>query len=724
MTSNGARARILAVGASLIALAGAARAQNEDTASSVETKRTAVGEVVVTAAHYVPQGEQTATKTSIPLIQTPQSISVITRDQIDLLDFVDAQQAVRYTAGVFGENYGPDLRYDFINVRGFTPKQYIDGLAAPATTTIYSNGVDLYGFQSLDLLKGPASTLYGNAPPGGIYNETSRRASSRFGGELQGRYGSYDFAEIAGTVTGPVADFLDVRLTALYRDRGDEVDHINAKRALVAPTATLKLGPDTRFTVLMYYQYDEVNGGDGGFLPVNGTLLPNPNGMISRHVNLDEPRDKFVRNQGAIGWDFEHHFSPNITFHSNVKWSEYLEKTPIGYYSGGGLINTTDPTMPSYFRTVQQYNFTYREHVGSFAADNRFDLNFDTGPISQKALIGVDYRQVYNSAAFGFAFPGTLLDAFNPVYPANIVTNLGYPTPYNDERLRQTGAYGQDQLKFGHLYVTLGARYDWVNINDRLTSSDTSQQKFTYRVGASYVTDSGIAPYISYATSFEPVLGTDSVTGKAFKPSDGDQIEGGVKFDARGLPPGIKLFATAAVFDINQSNVVSTVPSVTPVFGTQTGKVEVYGAELEFVARFYDRLSINGSYSYDHSRVTASSTPAEIGHPLPTTPQNKASLFGDYTLSKGMLAGLGFGLGVRYTDGSAGSLPGPFNPVVYEGQSATLFDAIIHYDLPGWRFAINGSNIFDKAYVARCSGPAGCFYGAGRQVIGTITKRF
>ncbi len=238
------------------------------------------------------------------------------------------------------------------------------------------------------------------------------------------------------------------------------------------------------------------------------------------------------------------------------------------------------------------------------------------------------------------------------------------------------------------------------------------------------MTKYGIAPYISYATSFEPVLGTDSVTGQAFKPSSGDQVEGGVKFDARSLPPGVKLFATVAVFDLHQNNIVSTTPSITPVFGTQTGRVEVYGAELEFVARFYDRLSINGAYSYNHSRVVASSTPAEVGNPLPTTPENKASLFGDYTLSKGPIAGLGFGFGVRYTDGSAGSLPGPFNPVVYDGQAATLFDAIVHYDMPGWRIAVNASNLFDKAYVARCSGPAGCFYGAGRQVIGTITKRF
>ncbi len=90
------------------------------------------GDIIIVARHYVPEGAETATKTDIPLIQTPQSISVITRDQIDLLNFTDAQQAVRYTAGAFGENYGPDPRYDFITVRGFTPKQYIDGARRPS----------------------------------------------------------------------------------------------------------------------------------------------------------------------------------------------------------------------------------------------------------------------------------------------------------------------------------------------------------------------------------------------------------------------------------------------------------------------------------------------------------------------------------------------------------------------------------------------------------------
>jgi iron complex outermembrane receptor protein len=309
---NPVHLRLLASAALFIPAAGYAQQTAAPDASAnqppdqnnegIKTTRTEQGEIVVTARHYVPQGAQTATKSDIPLIQTPQSISVITRDQIDLLNFTDAQQAVRYTAGAFGENYGPDPRYDFITIRGFTPKQYIDGLAVPATTTISAVGVDLYAFQSLDILKGTSSVLYGAAPPGGILNEVSRRASPIFGGEAELKAGTHSFYEGAATLTGPVAPFLDVRGTLLYRESKGEIDFQHNKRLLLAPTATLKLGSNTRLTGLFYYQHDRNLGGNGGFLPLYGTLKPNPTGLrISRSTNLDDPKTLFRRNQWAGG---------------------------------------------------------------------------------------------------------------------------------------------------------------------------------------------------------------------------------------------------------------------------------------------------------------------------------------------------------------------------------------------------------------------------------------
>jgi iron complex outermembrane receptor protein len=695
---------------------------------AVQTTRTQEGDIVITARNYVPQGAETATKSNIPLIQTPQSISVITRDQIDLLNFIDAQQAVRYTAGAFGENYGPDPRYDFITVRGFTPKQYIDGLAVPATTTISAVGVDLYAFQSLDILKGPASVLYGAAPPGGILNEVSRRASPNFGGEAEVKAGTDSFFEGATTITGPVAPWLDVRGTALYRNSKGEIDFQHNERLLLAPTATVKIGSKTKLTGLFYYQHDHNLGGNGGFLPLYGTLLPNPTGhKISRSTNLDDPHTLFKRTQWAGGFDFEHRFNRNLAFVSNSKWSNYNEKTPIGLYSGGGFINTTDPTLPSYYRTLQQYNFSYAERVKSFAIDNRLDARLQTGGVTQKLLFGVDYRNVRNKANFGFVFAGQL-DAFEPAYDPTYEHTIGYPFAYNDQKLKQTGVYGQDQIGIGQLFVTLGGRYDWVNINS--FGSTTKQQKFTYRAGANYVTSIGLAPYISYSTSFEPVLGQDSVTGQAFKPTSVKQWEGGLKYDARALPSNFKLFATAALFDIRQSNFVVAQVGPTPVSGTQAGEVEVKGLELELVSRINEQLSVNAAYSYNESEVKSNpNAPQDVGFPLPTTPKHKFALFADYTIKHGTFAGFGAGAGIRYNSSSAGSLPSgtfpavPIGPTVVTGE-ATLFDAILHYDQPRYRIAINASNLFDKNYVARCTGLYGCVYGAGRQVIATLTGKF
>ncbi len=709
----------------LLASALASGLHAQEAPQAIETVETEEGDVIVTARGYVPEGAVSANKTDIPLIQTPQSVSVITRDQIDLLNFVDAQQAVRYAAGVYGENYGPDARYDFFTVRGFTPKQYIDGLPAPISSSISSVGVDLYGFQSLDILKGPSSTLYGNAPPGGLYNQVSRRASADFSGEVRAQGGTDGFAEVAGTVTGSVNDALAVRFTAIARDRDLIADDTGQKRVYVAPTATLRLGDRTTLTGLAYYQYDRGEGGNGGFLPVEGTLLPNRNGVIGQRTNLADPRNRFVRRQGSAGYELVHGFSDAVRFQSNARWNRYRERAPMGIYATG---------LAADGRTVTQSNFTYAEDVTSFATDNRVDASFQTGAIGHKLLVGVDYRNVRNEAAFAFVFGVATLDAFDPVYATpDAALQPGYPTRFNDQRLRQTGVYVQEQARIGDFFLTAGGRYDWVRsrylapftlVTEPGMVNRTEQERFTYRLGANYVTASGIAPYASYSTSFEPVLGTDAATGEAFKPSRGRQYEVGVKYDARGLPDDVRLFASAALFDIRQRNVVTTAPSSGPVFGVQTGQVQVRGGEVELVARIRDRLTINGSYSYNDSEVLESAVAAEIGSDLPVTPRHKASLFVGYNIQRGPLAGFGLGAGARYTSSSAGSLPGPFNTVVFRGEEATLFDALVSYDLPGWRLAVTGSNILDERYVARAAGPVSAFYGAPRQVLAVVTRRF
>ena len=688
------------------------------TATPNQTTRTVTDgqqTIVVTARRYVPTSSISATKTDIPLIETPQSVSVVTRDQIDLLNFTDVQQAVRYSSGVVGENYGADPRYDFLTVRGFTPKQYIDGLAAPISTSIFSVGVDLYGFEGVDVLKGPSSVLYGNSPPGGLFNLTSRRPNSDFGGEAGFRYGSYDTYQGNMTLTGPIADGVDARITALYRDYGTTVDKVRAKRLYAAPAVTVKLGNSTRVTGLAYYQYDRINGDYAAFLPVEGTLLPNLNGRISIHRNLGEPDyNRYTRHQSGLGFELMHDFGNHLLFHSNTKWFDYEEDLFRIYATG----------LDDDKRTVTRSNFPYAEDVHEFATDNRFDARLDTGPLNHQLLAGIDYRRVANTADFGFSGASSI-DLYDPVYSRQPIAAPPLSFVFNHQRLKQTGVYGQDEIKLADFILTLSGRYDWANILNRTNQQTTKQHKFTYRAGASYLAASGIAPYVSYATSFEPVLGTDAKTGASFRPSTGRQIEGGIKFDGRDLGPDFKIFATVAAYDIKQTNLVTISSNITPVSGTQTGAVEVYGAEAEIVARIREQLSINGSYTYTHSEVTKNGDfPGAVGAPLPVTPKHKASLLVDYTLQKGSLGGLGAGVGARYVSNSAGALPDAFTPVIYRAGKATLFDVIVHYDLPDWRFALNGSNIFNKIYIARCASTFNCAYGADRQLSASITRKF
>jgi len=697
------RALLLAAAASVAPVALHAQTETPPTPSGVS-------EVVVTAAHYVPDRSSVATKTGVSILRTPQSVTVITRDQISVLNWQTTQQAVRYTAGVDGENFGPDQRYDYVTVRGFYPVEYIDGLQAPIAPANSLNdvGVDLWGFDSIEILKGPASVLYGESPPGGLLNLTSRRPQDAFHATIQGQYGSYDSWEAAGDVTGPIVNGLDGRLTALYFDKGTQVDFEKHRRIYVAPALTWNIDPNTKLTFLSFYQSDHDAGCCGGFLPEQGTLLPNPNGVIPSSRNFGEPGyNLYTRDEAGIGYEFQHSFNSHWSFDQDFKYFYFKDNTKEVYGSG----------LEDDLATEDRYNFEFPEKIREFALDTRLNGDFDTGPLQHTVLLGVDYRNYTNFTQDGFSLAPSI-NAFNPVYGAPIA-NLALFEDLNEHQV-QTGVYGQDIVRWGGFNLTAGVREDWLGNHQQGVFTDDS--KFTYRVGLNYVTPQGIAPYVSYATSFEPTPGAD-FAGTPFKPSTGDEIEGGVKFEPTFLPKGAHLLVTAAGFEIVQDGVLEPDPDPTHLFDSvQTGQVKVDGFELEAVARIFDRISLNGSYTYLDSKVTQGTPAGEggyLGNQLIETPHNKASLFADYTQQTGFLAGLGGGIGVRYLSSSYGDAANQFlNPAV------TLFDAIIHYDIHGYRVALNANNLTDKIYVARCSSAAECFYGERRNLSVTLSKKW
>lgn len=696
------RARLaMLAGASLLGLAAAAgAAQAADEAGTLD-------EVVVTAPHYVPTHNSAGTKIDALMVETPQSVSVIPRDQIDVLNWDNIQQAVRYTAGAVGENYGPDQRYDWLTIRGFSPVEYIDGIQAPVGS-VTNVGLDLWSAQEIEILKGPSSVLYGETPPGGIVNLTTRRPEQDFHAELKGLYGSYDDKQLAGDVTGSLGlnGALSGRLTALWFDRGTQTDYVNSRRFFIAPSLTWKIDDATSLTLLSYYQRDQVNGDGGGFLPAQGTILPNPNGKIGVGFNAGEPGyNYFHREQWALGYQFDHQFNENLSFHQNLRYSDNNSHFRSVYGAG----------LESDLRTLDRYIFLFPEHLQQFAVDSRLEDKFATGPVDHTVIVGVDYRDLHNTTGFGFGI-GPTLDVFNPVYGAPVADTATFPDV--DEDQRQTGLYFQDEMKAGPWVLTAGGRQDW--LKTRNFAAVSNDQKFTYRVGLNYVSKMGLAPYVAYATSFEPLTGSDFF-GHPFAPSTGKQVEAGVKFEPTYLPRGVNVFASAAVYDLVQQNVLTTDtdPAHTG-FSVQTGEVEVKGFEAEGVARIHERLSLNAAYAYTDSEVTKSNG-VDLGKTLPVVPRHKLSAFADYTFQTGTLGGLGAGLGGRFLSSSYGD---PANTSYLKTPGVTLWDAIIHYDVQKWRLALNGNNLFNKTYLSRCSDITQCFYGSAREVTFSIDRKW
>jgi iron complex outermembrane recepter protein len=670
-------------------------------------------EIIVSAPRYVSTGSRSGSKSDVPLVEIPQSITVISRDQIDLLEWNTVQEATRYTAGVAGENFGPDIRYDWLTVRGFQPLQFIDGLQAPIGS-VNNVGTDLYGSESLEILKGPSSVLYGQTPPGGIINMTSRRPQREYAGEVGAQYGSFDYWQVNGDYTGPINDVTSFRVTGLYRDSDTQTDFVNGERTYLAPALTFDFTERAQLTLLGYYQKDDIDNWAGGFLPAAGTLLPNPNGKIPVSRSLGEPGiNRYYREQWGAGYDFKYAFDNGFTLEQNLKFFG-ADSEMTGTY-GQGFTDANYDGIPDDYRTVNRADFPFDETIDSFGVDTRGYFDFNTGSAVHSILVGLDYRKYDAESFFGFAsstFPAgsvPTLDIFNPVYGVPFVEPEAIYS-YTDLVQKQTGLYVQDQIAIDKLYLTLSGRQDWVDNDDRGTTFKDNE--FTYRAGLNYVFDSGWAPYVQAASSFQPITGAADFAGQPFAPTTGDQYEAGLKYDGRNLSPDVKIFAAAAIYSLKQKNVLIPDPDHL-FFSIQAGEVEVQGMELEVITRIRERWSFNLSYTYTDSDVD------NTGKQLSAVAKNKFSALANYTFQDGALAGFGAGFGARYLSGVYGDAAN-----LWKVPGVTLFDAVLSYDTADWRFGVSASNLFDKEYVARCSSSVDCFYGTVRSIIGSVTRKF
>jgi len=670
---------------------------------------------------YVATRTAAGSKTDTALVEAPRSISVATRQQMQDRNVQNLDDAVKYMPGIVSASYGSDTRYDWMRVRGFEPTHFLDGLPLPRG--VYANPkAETWNLDRLALLRGPASSVYGQTPPGGLLDMVSRRPSAESSHAIQVQYGSDNYRQINFASTGKIDDegqFL-YGLSGVVRDAGTQVDHIDNKRYNIAPSLTWNIDTDTKLTLLSQFTRDDT-GATSQFLPIVGTKIKSPLGKVSHHKNLGDPDYEFYdRTYYALGYAFEHRFNDTWQFKQNLRYTKSelsFQQLTVGAY----FYSPVDAEG-----NISRSSTNVDEDIGQFAVDNNFQADFATGDISHTVLIGLDHQRTDSSYLSIFGKAGTV-NIYNPVYGQPIERPARKDAYYDyDQKTVQTGLYVQDQMALDKWRLTLGGREDWVHqgttyLNKSDATNTDRSKNFSGNAALSYVFDSGFVPYLSYAESFQPASNASVDPLKSYKPTEGKQWELGIKYQ----PPGSNTLLSAAVYDLTQKNVLVTrTGSSGQSITDQTGEVKVKGLELEAVSDVTENLKVIAAYTLAKSEVQ---TGIYKGNRLQLMPNQQASLWTDYTWHDGVLDGFGIGFGARYTGNTYGDQG---NTWLGKADAYTVFDGALHYDLgrldnslKGASVKLNATNLFDKQYISTCDASY-CYYGDQRSVVASATYQW
>ena len=659
------------------------------------------------------QMQSGATKIATPDIETPQSVSIITREQFEEQGAISVRQALSYTPGVYSNQIGASNRFDYIVLRGFSDGSldnvYLDGLKMMGDTNSHSSlVVDPWFLENIEVVRGPASVLYGRSSPGGIVALTSRKPSFDPGGEIKLFAGNNNQRGAAFDVTGALDDNdrVAARLSGMTRYADSQFDTLKEQRYAIMPSLTWRITDQTRLDLMAYLHRDPEGGSHSG-LPYEGTVVPHYGKKIANtFFEGEDDYDKYDRRENMVGYNFEHLFDNGWSVRQKLR---YLHtKVELNQVYAAGWLNKTE---------LNRGYSGSDEKMNAITLDNQLDGSVDTWAVNHRLLIGIDYQDRSNdTTGYYGAFPA--IDAFNPVYGAK----PDYITMYSREKhkLRQTGYYLQDQMSWERWRFTLGGRYDQVSVSniDKLnqTRSDLDKNNFSTRAALLYLFDNGFAPYISYSTAFTPTSFADE-NGNVLDPMKGKQWEAGLKYE----PEGMNSQFSASVFRINQTNIATKEEPTDPY--RSIGEIESKGVELEAISQLTDSFRLQAAYTWTDIRYKKSS-PEEQGKRAVYAPRNQASAWLSYDVKSGPLDGLTLGSGVRYVNGITSDRLN-----THTLPSWTLVDMTIGYDLSkvgikGLSAQLNVNNLTDKSYIAACNSLSYCYFGAERSIVGSVSWKF
>lgn len=660
-------------------------------------------DIVVTGALQV---SGAATKTDTPLVETPQPITVVTDDVYLAQGSLSISDTLRYVAGVQANPYGPDSRVDGGFIRGINPLQFRDGMR-DLFSYYASIRSDPYNFSQIEVVRGPASVLFGNGSIGGLINMVSKVPEFENGGEVSLRYGSFDRKEALADMQGVLTEGLAGRIVARVRDADTQVDHVPDDRVMIAPSLRWQPTVDTDVTLIGLYQ-EEDGGSTSQFLPLFGTLYDNANGRL--------PNNRFI---GKPGWDrydgrllegtgiVEHRFNDRVKLSLKARYIDsdltYLTHYPDSYS------NPVSPFIDADQRIIGLYADGSYARMNVFSTDNNIRFDFSTGAnIEHVLLAGIDHswNRVRKTNGFGYEY----IDVYAPDYASLSDYGGGLPDTFGITTVstsqKQLGFYLQDQIRlWNRISIVLGGRRDHVR-TQAVASAAEKVNATTFRAGTIAELVKGVSPFFSYTESFEPLPGTD-LAGNTFKPKTGRQFEVGVKFH-----PDDATLVTITGYHIRENGRLID----SPMGQIQAGKTTSKGFEIEASRMLPGDYEIIANYSYNKAELD------EVGKQLDNVPRYNASVWGTRTFGVGGEATLRLGAGVRYS-GVNYSYGSAF-PDGVRTPAYTLVDALAEINWNSWQFSVNANNLLGKKYYAACLARGDCFIGADRNLFGTVSYRF
>ncbi|WP_108125004.1 TonB-dependent siderophore receptor [Saccharospirillum mangrovi] len=698
----------------LIAAMAAAPLVMAETTETAESST--LNEVVIYGETY----RNTATKSALDPQETPQGITVLDREALEMRDADSVASALRYAPGVNTELRGGAVsRMDLFNIRGFINYQnYYDGLQLLYNDWNLQPQVDLAAVEQVEVFKGPTSTLYGGMPPGGMVNLIGKQPSDDSEHQLSVATGSHHLVEGEVSSQGQIgASDFSYSLTGLARQKDGQAETSEEERYLIAPSVDWQASDNTLINVNLYYQNDPQMG-IYSTVPAKGAFLDNPNGELPVDAYAGDINwETYEREVTMAGYKVNHEFGHGLTFLHNFRYTD-----ATAYQE-----NTYSTALAGDDRTLSRRAYLTDEATQGLAVDNQLSALFDTGPVEHSLLFGVDYLQLSSNIRYEDAAAPTI-DLYDPDHDQIDPDSLdfaasGYSSDF-DITKRQLGLYLQDQVRWDHLVVIGGVRYDDYEGTEEgrkygaAVDAKLAQTNLSKRVGALYELGD-FSPFVSYADSFEPVTGSDK-DGNEFEPSTAVQWEAGVKFASADNATTANL----SVYRINKTNVPTADPDGTAYDEIQAGEVRSQGVEFDLNIQPLAGLLVTLNYTFQDVEVTEDNSGLEGKTPV-WVPEHLLSVWADYQFTQGALAGLNPGVGVRYI-GEA-QLDEENSDTV---PSATLIDLSLGYDLGqrvsmlnGTQLGVSVNNLLDERYYS-CFDADNCWFGAERTVEASVSYTF